>query len=401
MLISDLCKKLPGKILSQRTVKDDIGTPKRISFLIAPTQMRDDVLYIASAAEGENYLPFCTAPNGSTIVCAGNIPVSLQCQVNINIISVDCKLLELYNPMSEYLSQCQQYTDIEAERLRRKFASIVEMNMPGEYSVDNVCATFPKRIKSSYCIICIESHESEGRSIRDHSMRKELQELFAGDNITLYDNNTIIIHSYDGFTHPPKLPVDELSELLKKYQAIAGISNGMRKLSEMRLMYILAKKSLESGKALFGSTKNVFFYDDSMMFSIVSFVAHSFQTQNSSDDIVLLGNPILSAIYKHDPQDKKQLVETLIQYIINGCSTSRTADTMHMHRNTVKNRITLIEQISGTSIAQNGMLQSKLLITYYIIQYYTKVMHKKMMFSPLQPEYDNIIQSKPADEKTE
>lgn len=393
MLISDLCKRLPGDIVSERTVKDDIGTPKLIMFLTAPATLRDEVLYVASASDALLYLPGCSAPNGSTVLCAGSIPVTLQCQININIVAVDCGLLELYNPAAEYLAECQQYTDIEAERLRRKFASIVEMNAPGEYSVDNICASFPKRIKSSYCIICVESHESPGRALRDHMMHKELRELFSEDNLTLYDNNTIIIHSYDGFTHPPRLPIDELSGLLKKYKAVAGISNGMRKLSEMRLMYILAKKSLESGKALLGNTKNVFFYDDTMLFSIVSLVAQSFQSQNDSDDIILLGNPILSAVIKHDPQGKKNLAETLIQYIINGCSTSRTAEAMHMHRNTVNNRISLIEKIVGKDFMYDGMLQAKLLFTYYIIQYYTIVMHKNMVFSPLHPEHDNIVTS--------
>ena len=222
-------------------------------------------------------------------------------------------------------------------------------------------------------------------------MRSELSALFSEDNIAIYDNDTVIIHSYDGFTHPPELPLEALSELLRKYDACAGVSNGMRKTAQMRMMYILAKKALESGKVLLGKEKNVFFYDDTMLFSIMSLTAAGFQSQFSNDDIILLGSPIVLNIAKHDPKGKRQLLETLFQYILNGGSTSKTAEAMHMHRNTVQNRISIIEEITGGQLTRDGMLQGKLLLTYYAIQYYTKVWNKNLVLSPLVEGQDKII----------
>ena len=64
-----------------------------------------------------------------------------------------------------------------------------------------------------------------------------------------------------------------------------------------------------------------------------------------------------------------------------------------MHRNTVQNRIAIIEEITGGQLTRDGMLQAKLLLTYYAIQYYTKVWNKNLMLSPLIEGQDKIIGS--------
>lgn len=388
MLLSELCNKIPGRVLSRRVHKDDFGLPELIMFLDRPGALRSDVLYLLEAAAAERILPECTAPMGSTVICAGALASSVSCQVNINLVAVECDLFAVYNAAAEFVAEGRRNNSLAADRLQRRFASIVEENFPSDYQVDTICGTFPKHIKSSYCVICVESEDAPGRAVRDVQMRSDLAALFSEDNITVYDNDTIIIHSYDGFTHPPILPLEELSKLLTKYNACAGVSNGMRKTAQMRMMYILAKKALESGKVLFDGAKNVFFYDDTMLFSIMSLAAVGYEEQYGSDDIILLGSPIILNIIKHDPQGKRELLETLFQYVVNGRSTSKTAEAMHMHRNTVQNRISLIEEITGEQFSKDGMLQAKLLLTYYAIQYYTRVWNKKLVLSPLYGDED-------------
>ena len=391
MLLTDLCAVLPGAVLSRRVTREEISVPERIAFLTEPAALRGDVLYLVDVTAAETLLPACTAPNGSTVLCAGDLPSTVSCRVSINLIALDCALLPLYNAAAEFISEQRRANSLEADRLNRRFASVIEENYPSEYQVDAVCSSFPKHIRSSYCVICVESADVPGRAVNDVLMRSELASLFPEDNIAIYDGNTIIIHSYDGFTHPPELPLEALSELLRRYDACAGVSNGMRKTAQMRMMYILAKKALESGKVLLGKEKNVFFYDDTMLFSIMSLTAAGFQSQFSNDDIILLGSPIVLNIAKHDPKGKRQLLETLFQYILNGGSTSKTAEAMHMHRNTVQNRISIIEEITGGQLTRDGMLQAKLLMTYYAIQYYTKVWNKNLVLSPLVEGQDKII----------
>ena len=391
MLLTELCAVLPGEVLSRRVAKEEIGVPERIMFLTEPGALRMDVLYLLDVASAQRLLPECTAPNGSTVLCAGALPRELSCRVSINLIALDCDLLALYNAAAEFISEQQRTNSLEADRINRRFAAIIEERIPGDLQIDTVLGSFPKHLRSSYCVVCVESADVPGRAVNDVLMRSELASLFSEDNIAIYDSDTIIIHSYDGFTHPPELPLEALSELLRKYGACAGVSNGMRKPAQLRMMYILAKKALESGKVLLSKEKNVFFYDDTMLFSIIGAAAAGFLEQCGNDDLILLGSPIVVNIMKHDPKGKRQLLETLFQYIRNGGSTSKTAEAMHMHRNTVQNRISIIEEITGGQLTRDGMLQAKLLLTYYAIQYYTKVWNKNLVLSPLVEGQDKII----------
>ncbi len=391
MLLTDLCAVLPGEVLSRRVAKEEIGVPERILFLTEPAALRGDVLYLLDVAAAEQVLPACTAPSGSTVLCAGALPRELSCRVSINLIALDCPLLPLYNAAAEFISEQQRANSLEADRINRRFAAIIEERIPGDFQADAVVNSFPKHMRSSYCVICVESADVPGRAVNDVLMRSELASLFSEDNIAIYDSDTIIIHSYDGFTHPPALPLEALSELLRKYGACAGVSNGMRKPAQLRIMYILAKKALESGKVLLSGEKNVFFYDDTMLFSIMGIAAAGFLEKYNNDDLILLGSPIVVNIMKHDPKGKRQLLETLFQYIRNGGSTSKTAEAMHMHRNTVQNRISIIEEITGGQLTRDGMLQAKLLLTYYAIRYYTKVWNKNLVLSPLVEGQDKII----------
>lgn len=391
MLLSSLYTELPGNVLTKRVIREDIVTPKSIRFLTAPEQLDAEILYLTDSETAEKLLPECSCPNGCIVLCAGHLPRTVPFQISIQFIAVDCGIPELYNAAAGFLHRLQQSANLQEEELRRKFSDIVDRKASSSYEVDSLCATFPHAIKSSYCVICIKSDEPQEHAAQNYALSKELQLLFPEDNITTYDNSIVIIHSYNGFTHPPKLPTDELSILLNRYHACAGISNGIRKPSQVRVMYILAQRAMEAGKILHGNEKNIFIYDDTMLFSIVSLAASSFKEQFDNDDIILLGSPILANIIKHDPKGKRGLAETMFQYITNGGSTAKTAEAMHMHRNTVKNRIAVIEKIAGEPLYVNGVISAKLLTTYYIMQYYERVWNKKMVLSPLKKDCDNVV----------
>jgi len=163
------------------------------------------------------------------------------------------------------------------------------------------------------------------------------------------------------------------------------------KTSQMRMMYVLAKKAIESGKEINKTSNRVFHYDDTFIFSLVSYAANAFLAENKNDDIILLGSPDLVNIMKHDPNNRRELVDTVMQYITCGFSTSKTAEKMHLHRNTVQNRVSIVEKIMGRKLSENGEAAAKLMISYNIEQYYTKVWNKKLVYSPLKREGDESV----------
>ena len=390
MLISELCAALPFPVLHSRIANNEVPAITHIHYLTEPSCLSDDTLYLLQTEEARALLPDCSCQSCATVLCLGAGYEQIVCGVTINLIQVDSELVPLINFLSSYFAEMRRHSAMQAEQVRSKFASIVENKLENGETVEKLCSSFPKKLKTTYCVICIQTPSMDGKILNETLMQEELAKLFPEDNFVPYDNDLIIIHSYNGFYYPPKLPTEQLSRILQKYNAQAGISNGVQKPEKLRMMYILSRQALEMGKR-HHRDRVIFFYDDMMLYNVVSLAAESFRTLYDDDDINLLGNPVLINLVKHDLNGKKDLVETLYQYIINGCSTSRAAEAMHLHRNTVQNRISLIEDIAGKGLLSDGIFQAKFLITYYIVHYSTKIWHRELVLTPL---YDPAIGEK-------
>lgn len=384
MNVSEFCAALPFPVLHKRIAKNEVPMVTRLHYLTEPECLRDDTLYLLRTEEAVTLLPECSSQSCATVLCLGEEDEQVICKVTVNLIFLECELIGLANFLSDYLADLRKTSAMQAERIRSKFASIVENRLENGDSVDKLCDSFPKKLKSAYCVICIQTPATDGKILREQLMQEELEKLFPEDNFVPYDNDIVIIHSYNGFSHPPKLPMEAFSRILQKYDACAGVSNGIRKPEKLRMMYILARQALDAGKQYYRDDERcVFYYDDMMIFCVVSLAAEAFLERFDDDDINLLGTPILINLIKHDPRNKKELLETLYQYIVNGRSTSRAAAAMHLHRNTVQNRISVIEGIVGKELLCDGIFQAKFLTTYYIIQYSTKIWHRELVLSPL------------------
>lgn len=387
MYITEFCAALPFPVLHTRIAKNEVPMMTQMHYLTGTDSLREDTLYLLTAEEAAQILPNCSSPGCATVLCLGAEQMQVVCKVSLNLIFIDCELIPLMNFLSDYLAQLRRHSVMQAERFRSKFSSIVENRLENGDSVDKLIDSFPKKFKSTYCVICIQTPASEGKILREQLMQEELEKLFPEDNIVPYDNDIIVIHCYNGFSHPPKLPTEEFSEILRRFDARAGISNGVQKPAKLRMMYILARQALEAGTQYYkGENRNIFFYDDMMLFCVVSLAAEAFLERYDDDDINLLGTPILINLIKHDPRNKKEYLETLYQYIVNGRSTTRTAAAMHLHRNTVQNRISAIEQIVGKDLLTDGIFQAKFLTTYYVVQYSTRIWHRELVLSPLYEE---------------
>lgn len=382
MHLTGLCAELKHSVLTKRISSDEVMAPQGVMFLTSPQRLESGFFYIISPGLLESVLPQCSSSGAATVFSTGAAPMHLAFQTKINLITVDCDLFELHNEIEKIISRERQGQEIDAERLRQKFSKIIDSPYLDATDLKNMCNSFPKRLKSYYCIIYIETPRMTGKAMRDQQMRHELEKLFPDDNITIYDSDNVVIHSFDSFSYPPKLPEPEFSRLMDKYGAYAGVSNGMRRPPEMKILYFLARKALEVGKSLFPDGRRIFHYSECMLPNIIALASATFRSQTGSDDIVLLGTPALVNVMKYDPDGKHRLIDTMLRYILSGQSISRTAEVMGMHRNTVQNKLNTICSIIGDDFMRDGDLQCELLMSHYILQYYRNILHKEIVLSP-------------------
>lgn len=75
---------------------------------------------------------------------------------------------------------------------------------------------------------------------------------------------------------------------------------------------------------------------------------------------------MIAELHRHDQVHGTQLLETLESYAANGSAAADTAQSLYIHRNTIRQRMARIEQILGTRLADLGDWTTIMLATRLI-----------------------------------
>lgn len=124
-----------------------------------------------------------------------------------------------------------------------------------------------------------------------------------------------------------------------------GISSVFTCLRDTEEAFNQAKIALKYGRSLQPDTQ-YYSYEDYFVYYILS--------QVCSDEHGILGCPDASYIYRLRNMDKKKKgvdnEKLFVSYIMSGCNTSKTAEIMNLHRNSILYRINQIESVLNVDL---------------------------------------------------
>ncbi|MCC8059817.1 MAG: helix-turn-helix domain-containing protein [Clostridiales bacterium] len=213
---------------------------------------------------------------------------------------------------------------------------------------------------------------------------QQLDELFPETNITVYQNDIVVLHSQcERPVVRMNFDYDKLSLLLERFHAHAGIGNTTRDLIRMRTQYLLARETLRLGLSQIraGSAlrpramdDRLYAYEDYSIYYIIDLCARKYMEEHGHTDIVYLMHPSIIKLARYDVAHKTNLRDLLFYYLLCGCSLNRTASLMYMHRNTVMNKLNKINEIIGIPL-DGGFVRHRLIISCLVYRYYSDYMH--------------------------
>jgi DNA-binding PucR family transcriptional regulator len=70
----------------------------------------------------------------------------------------------------------------------------------------------------------------------------------------------------------------------------------------------------------------------------------------------------VQALVEYDRRRRSSLVATLAEYLANRCSVSTSARALYIHPNTLRQRLSRIEKVSGLELASEDLLSLELAI---------------------------------------
>lgn len=206
----------------------------------------------------------------------------------------------------------------------------------------------------------------------------QLREVFPACNITVYENEVVILKTHSERCFNLELDTERLTEILERHNGFMGISNGTRDYGFLRSLYILAKNTISvAGELRQTPNDRIFFYEEYWVYTVIDMSAHRFFELHNHDDIVYLIHPAIVHITRYDKQHNTNLRDTLYYYLLNDRNLVKTAALTNAHRNTVINKVNKINKLICLDI-EDGNLRQRLIFSCQVINYYEKYMKRKL-----------------------
>ena len=198
-----------------------------------------------------------------------------------------------------------------------------------------------------------------------------IQTLLPDGNFTCYEGRIVglfirreacHLHASDFPTLPPLL------ETFDAYAAVVGLS---ARYFRIKTLYTMANQSLRVGKQLYARENRRLFFpkDDFLDYMFIDLFRRAYRAVYKHDDVgYYISFPIMQLL-RYDRKNNSNLGNMLYYYIISGCNTTKTAERLGLHKNTVANKIKKIQEIIQVDLSDHEVSFS-LLLSYKILRYF-------------------------------
>ena len=161
-----------------------------------------------------------------------------------------------------------------------------------------------------------------------------------------------------------------LEEYLKKHQCRCAIDEACSRFNDFSTCWRITHDMLRicthmSNMADYTCIRTDIFKP----YCILDYAGKYFEKELDSSSFLLLCNPALITLYKYDFVNNTTLCDILLTYLVNNRSVERTAQKCFMHRNTIKSKLELIQQITPLNLDDPEVFVS-LLVSFRMINYY-------------------------------
>jgi len=250
----------------------------------------------------------------------------------------------LINTLSEYLAPINEDELKDYQLLSKIMEDVfISYNMDIDDLQKRLSKT-PDPVDTYICNVVID-FDKEKISLKKYFA--ELKELFKTKNIAFYDGKIIVWLSGSTQMFKPNFDEKAFDVLLKKNHSYAIISNPGRFLRGIRTLYIQCKEMLPiiSSFDFVLKGRSWAYYDELNIFHIIQLCSKSLNKVYGHGKLVYLSGPELMEVIRYDQIHNSNLLEFLYSFLHCGMNIGKTAELLHMHRNTVVYKIKKLESL--------------------------------------------------------
>ena len=198
----------------------------------------------------------------------------------------------------------------------------------------------------------------------------ELRGFLRPGILTVFKNLIIALYSTDENDIPAYIR-KELETRLKYQNMQAGISRRYCDIEKTNQYYRQALDALAGGRVL-DPQNTLFDWENYVFYRLLSDERHYADLLDYvSDDV--------RAVIDYDREYNTDFTKTLYYYLLNVCNSTRTANALNLHRNTLVYRINKIQEITGADFS-NGNTLMNMMLSFKALEVSAKMTDRTVCF---------------------
>ena len=216
------------------------------------------------------------------------------------------------------------------------------------------------KIKRNFCVIVISDKKFNKENMPSNYLRTILENIIGTSKSIEYDGSIVLIVNNNRENPISESDIKTLKDVLLKYNLYGGISHNFDNLIHIRKFYQQAVTAIQIGYRM-NNEAVLYHYKDFTIFDMFDV----YSTQRNLNDLC---HPAVISLLKYDTKYKTNYAETLYAYVSNGQNQTKSANALHIHRNTLTYRITKIAEIIEIDLDDNTLMLH-LLLSFKIQDY--------------------------------
>lgn len=372
LILNQMIKEMDHHVTSIHLSYESEMMPGGIFILDGHNSPPADHIYIAGSDALICSITNQYVPAPATVFLAKNAQIPAEKIKNLNIITTDLELPVLYNALFFSLQRIQQSDEFTARVAFTDFLTNISSNKNIECeSIKKMILSLPLPVSEQrFYFIIIGFNQGASLLAETDRIFVQLSSVFDNCNMGIFDKKVVILYQAD--TPDNKVPDHvrgKLAAFLAAKDGYAVISNGIRKITSIHTVFLIAKRLSEiTPKFQNPDSTRIFDQEEYGIYYVIDSSRKQFQENFGHDDILFLTHPGILALIRHDAIHGSNLLRVLHCYLVNNQNLTKTSKQMFMHRNTTLNKIRKIQDIINVDL-NNPDIQTKLLFSFYIIKY--------------------------------
>ena len=299
----------------------------------------------------------------------------------------------LVSCMSDFIEQSVTDRAVTSGRFTKFAHDIIDGSITTQEALTERLRNIPAAPSGNFYLIVVETEQLLNTIPSD--IFPIAGALFPNSFPVQYDNRLLLIVPADKHGNMVNYNEQELMGLLSEYHLFACIGNLTVSLRSLRADYLKVSKCLGFARTFCSEKDRRFFRaEEYAMYDVIDICCNALTDQFHGDTIRLCNRGILT-LFNYDKQHGTDYTEILRKYLLNCRNTSKTAEELEIHRNTLMYKLNKIEWITGEDL-NDPMISFRLLFSLFTIDYLDMYQNRR----DIEPEaYTSLLKGKKRDSR--